>query len=125
MRNQVWDSSFSDLNTLDLAEFVLCLGLFDSVHGEAALGVVDQTEVLASLVDRDDIHEASWVGNVGADLAINLDEALHQDSIGLTAVESILETISEENDQGQAIAGFLIRKSVFAFHLARTIVQRT
>lgn len=115
MRNQVWDSSFSNLDTLDLAEFVLCLGLFDSVHGEAALGVVDQTEVFASLVDRDDIHEASGIGNIGADLAINLDEALHQDSIGLTAVESILETISEENDQGQAIAGFLIPKSAFAF----------
>jgi hypothetical protein len=62
MRNQVWDSTLANLNSLDLAEFVFCLGLFNAVHGEATFGIVDQTEVLASLVDGDDIHEASRVG---------------------------------------------------------------
>ena len=62
------------------------------MDGEAALGVVDETEVLASLLDGDDIHEAGWVGLVGSDLAIDLDEALHNNLLGLATVERILQS---------------------------------
>ncbi|KAL8413650.1 hypothetical protein RB594_005060 [Gaeumannomyces avenae] len=58
MRNQEWDSAAAQLDTLDLAELVLGLLGLDAVDGEAALGVVDETEVLAGLLDRDDVHEA-------------------------------------------------------------------
>jgi hypothetical protein len=107
MRNQVWDSSFAQLHSLDLAEFVLCLGGFNTVDGETALGVVDQTEVLASLLDRDDVHETRRVGDIGSHFAINLDETLHQDSIGLSVVQGVLEAVSQEDDQGKAVALFL------------------
>lgn len=107
MRNQVWDSSFAQLDSLHLAEFVLCLGLLDTVDSETALGVVDQTEVLASLLNRDDIHETRWIGDISSDLAINLDETLHQNSSGLTVVERVLEAVSKENDQGETVASFL------------------
>lgn len=107
MRNQVWDSSFAHLHSLHLAEFVFCLGLFDAVDGETALGVVDETEMFASLVNRDHIHVARWVGDVCADLSINLDETLHHNRSGLAAVQRVLEAISEENDQGETIALFL------------------
>jgi hypothetical protein len=107
MRNQVWDSSSTKLNTLDLAKFVFCLSLFDSVDGESAFGIVDQTEVFASLVNGDDIHETGRIGNIGADFAIDLDETLHQDSIRLTAVQGILQAVSKEDDQGKAVACFL------------------
>lgn len=108
MRNQVWDCAFADLHSLDLAEFVFCLGLFNAMDGEAALGIIDETEMFASLVDRDHVHEAGRVGDVGSDFAIDLDEALHQDGHGLTVVQGVLETISQENDQGEAVAGFLV-----------------
>ncbi len=107
MRNQVWDSTSAELNSLNLAEFVFCLGLFNAVNRETTLGVVDQAELLASLVNGDDIHETGRVGNIRSDLAINLDEALHHDRSGLTAVERILEAVSEEDDQGEAVARFL------------------
>lgn len=90
MRDQEWDSAFAQLYSLDLAKFVFCLLSLDSVDGEAALGVVHQTEVLAGLLDADDVHEACWVGGIGSDLAINLDQALHDNSLGLARVERIL-----------------------------------
>lgn len=110
MRDQEWDSALAQLHSLDFAQLVFGLLGLDSVNGEAALGVVNQTEVLASLLDADDIHETSWVGGISSDLAIDLDQALHDNSLGLAGVESILETISDEDDQGHAITE-LVRTS--------------
>lgn len=95
VRNQEWDPALAKLNTLDLAELVFSLLGLDAVHGEAALGVVDETEVLAGLFDGDDVHEASGEGRVGADLAVDLDETLHEDGLGFAAVQGVLETIPE------------------------------
>lgn len=103
MRDQEWDSTATELDALDLAQLVLGLLGLDSVDGEAALGVVDEAEVLARLLDGDDVHEAGGVGQVGADLAVNLDQALHEDGLGLAVVERILEAVSDEDDQRHAV----------------------
>lgn len=97
MRNQEWDPALAELNTLDLAELVLSLLSLDAVDGEATLGVVDETEVLAGLLERDDVHESSGVGGVGADLAVDLDQTLHHDGLDLATVQGVLETINERN----------------------------
>ena len=96
VRNQEWDPALAELNTLDLAELVLSLLGLDAVNGETALGVVDETEVLAGLLDGDDVHETSRVGGVGADLAVDLDETLHHDGLDLTTVQGVLETIFDK-----------------------------
>ena len=90
MRDQEWDSALAQLHSLDFSKLVFGLFGLDSVNGEAALGVVDKTEVLAGLLDADDVHEAGRVCGIGADLAINLDQALHDDGLGLACVEGIL-----------------------------------
>jgi hypothetical protein len=110
MRNQVWDSTFANLHSLDLAEFVFSLGRFDAVDGEATFRIVDKAEVLAGLVDRDHVHVARRVGCVGSHLAIDLDETLHEDSHRLAAIEGVLETIAKEDYQGEAVSSFLLRK---------------
>ena len=92
MRNQEWDAALAKLYSLNLAQLVLCLLGCDAVDGEAALGVVDQSEVRASLLDANNIHETSWVGGVGADLAIDLDQALHDNGLHLATVEGVLQT---------------------------------
>ena len=104
MRDQEWDSTAAKLDALDLAQLVLGLLGLDPVHGEAALGVVDEAEVLARLLDGDDVHEAGGVGLVGADLAVHLDQALHQDGLGLAVVERILQAVADEHDEGEAVA---------------------
>lgn len=96
MRNQEWDPALAELNTLDLAELELSLLSLDAVDGETALGIVDETEVLAGLLEGDDVHESSGVGGVGADLAVNLDQTLHHDGLDLATVQGVLETISKE-----------------------------
>lgn len=93
MRNQEWDAALAQLHPLDLAELVLGLLTSDAVDSETALGVVDEAEVLASLLDGDNIHEAGGVGRVGADLAIDLDEALHDNGLHLATVEGVLQTV--------------------------------
>jgi hypothetical protein len=104
VRNQVGNGALAELHTLDLAELVLCLLVCYPVDGEAALGVVDEAEVLASLLDRDDVHQARGEGGVGADLAVDFDQALHEDGVNLACVEGILQTVAEEDDQRQRVA---------------------
>ena len=60
------------------------------MDGKAAFGIVDQAEVFTSLFDRDNVHEAGRIGRVGADFAIDFDEALHDDGFGFAGVEGIL-----------------------------------
>lgn len=96
VRNQEWDPALAELNALDAAQLVLSLLSLDTVDGETALGVVDETEVLAGLLDGDDVHETGRVGRVSADLAVDLDETLHQDGGNLAAVKSVLQAIEED-----------------------------
>ena len=95
MRNQEWDSTFAQLHPLDLCQLVFRLFAGDAVDCEAALCVVDKSEVLCRLFDRDNVHESGRISGVCADLAVNLDEALHNDGLGFAGVESILQ--SERN----------------------------
>ena len=90
MRNQVGNAALAKLNTLDLAELVLCLLSGDAVDSETALGVVDQAEVLASLLNGDDVHETGREGSIGANLAVDLDQALLDDGLDLVAVKRVL-----------------------------------
>jgi hypothetical protein len=73
------------------------------VDGESALDVVKETEVLARTLNRDNVHESSGVGLVGADLAVDLDEARLQDRGDLLAGEGVLETVAEEDGQGERL----------------------
>lgn len=80
-----------------MSALTLALLLGDAVNSESALDVVEQTEVLAGLLERDDIHETAGVGVVGADLAVNLDKTLGGDEGDLTAGQSVLELVAEED----------------------------
>ena len=90
MRNQEWDSAFAQLYPLDLGQLVFRLFSGNAVDGEAALGIVDEAEILASFLDRDYIHKASGIGNVCANFSVDFDEALHHDGFGFARVKSIL-----------------------------------
>jgi hypothetical protein len=49
-------------------------------------------------------HQSSWVGEVSADLAVNLDLALLEDPLGLGVREGVLETVADEDDEWEALA---------------------
>lgn len=92
MRNQEWDSPLAQLYPLDLCQLVFCFFRGNAVDCEASFGVIDEAEVLACLLDRDNIHETGRICGVGADLTIYFDKALHDDSFGFAGVESVLQT---------------------------------
>jgi len=107
MRNQVGNTTLAELHALDLAQLVLGLLAGDAVHSEATLGIVDETEVLASLLNADDVHETCGVCGVGADLAIDLDQALHDNGLDLTSIESVLQAVAEEDNERKTVAEFV------------------
>ena len=49
-------------------------------------------------------HESSRVGGVGADLAVDLDQALHNNGEDLLAGKRILQTVAEEDGEGEGLA---------------------
>ena len=53
--------------------------------------------MLAGLLHNKRTHEASGVGVVSADLAIDLDESLSDNEGNLTASQSVLELVAEED----------------------------
>lgn len=93
-----------ELSTLDLAKLVGLLLVGDSVKDVLALGVVDQTELIVGLGDLNDVHEASREVGVGSDLTINLDVLLNADNLGLAAGEGVLQTVSQDEDERQALS---------------------
>mmetsp|Transcript_32294 Transcript_32294/g.83819 ORF Transcript_32294/g.83819 Transcript_32294/m.83819 type:complete len:212 (-) Transcript_32294:7-642(-) len=93
----------SELVPLHLAELVLGLIIGDAVEDEAALDVKKKSEPLVGLLDGDDIHETSGEGLVSADLAVNLDEALHEDGVHLSAVEGVLKAVPQKKDEGKGL----------------------
>lgn len=97
------DTLGTNLHLTDLAELVLGLLIRDTVDNKASLNVVKDAEVLTSLLDLDDIHETGGVVDISANLAINLDVTLHNNGVGLTLVQSILQTVADENNKGQAL----------------------
>jgi hypothetical protein len=107
MRNQEWDSSFAELNSADFAQLVGCLLVADTVNGEAAFGVVDKAEILARLLNANNVHEPRGERHVGPDLLVNGDQPLHEDGPSLAVVESILEAVSDEYNERHTIARFV------------------
>ena len=77
------------------AELVGSLRGSDPVNSEASLHVVDDPEVLASLVDLDNVHEASGELGVGPGLAVDLDQPLLHDSLHLLHGDGVLQTVPE------------------------------
>lgn len=48
-------------------------------------------------------HESSRVGDISADLAVDLDEPLHADLLYLVPSQGVLEAVPQEDDEGQAL----------------------
>lgn len=91
---------------------------------ESALNIVQKTEMLARLLDGNDIytffslyslsfdefiftHEACWVCCICPNFVVDLDEPLHYNSGNFTTGQSILQTISEEDGKGKGFAKFV------------------
>jgi len=102
--DQEWNVVFLDEDFLDSAEFVRSFFGGDSVDDESAFGVVDQSEVLVGLLNRDDVHETGWVFHVGSYFLVDLDHSVHHDLLALVSGEGVVESISDEDGQWKALS---------------------
>jgi hypothetical protein len=107
VRDQEWDSTSTQLNPLHFSELERGFLSLNSVDSETAFGIIKKSEVLSGLFDADDVHQSCRVGHVGAHFSVDLDEALHHDGPRLTVVQGILESVSNENNERQAISFFV------------------
>jgi len=88
----------------DLEELVGSLLGGDTMDGESALDIVQQTEMLIRLFDRDHIHKSSGVSGVCPDLTIDFDESLVDDRDDFTTSQGILQTVTEEDGEGKGFS---------------------
>lgn len=65
------------------------------MDSESALHVVDDSEVLASLLNLDNIHEPGGVLVVGSDPTVNLDVTVLKDVLNLLQGKGVLQTVPE------------------------------
>jgi len=103
--NDIGDLVLADLLLDNLAELELSLFVVNSVRLEAALDVIEDTEVLAGLPDGDDVHEAEGVPVILSFSVVNFDVGtlvLH-DLDAFLVGESKLETVLKENRHGDAL----------------------
>lgn len=105
--DNVGDGVLTDALLLDLAEFELRLGLRDLDSLESSLNVVEDSEGLSGLGDGNDVHEAEGESVVSADLVVHSDVSVvlvSADLEALNAGESVLQSVSEEDREGDALS---------------------
>jgi hypothetical protein len=105
--NEEWHVVFLDKDFLHSAEFVRSFLGGDSVHDESAFGVVNQSEVLVGLLNRNNVHETGWVFHVGSDFLVDLDHSSHQDFLALVSSKGVVESVSDEDGQRKAFSEFV------------------
>jgi hypothetical protein len=102
--DEEWNVVLFDEHFLHSAELVGSFLGGDSVDDESAFGVVDQSEVLVGLLNRDDVHETGWVFHVGSYFLVDLDHSVHHDLLALVSGKGVVESISDEDGQWKALS---------------------
>ena len=72
----------------------------------SSLNVVEESEVLTSLVDGEDVHESARESGVSSDSVIDLDEtfSILDDFLDLSSVESVSESVLENKAERDAFS---------------------
>ena len=139
--HDVWDLVLADALLQNLAELETGFLLGDLDCLEAALHVVKDAEVLAGLVDGDDVHETERESVISTDSVVNLNVVVlvSADLHGFHSVESVLQSLAEESGEGEALAelvgtsrwtgsidtGALVKEPVFGCEHALKMFLRT
>ena len=107
--HNVWDLVGTDFLSLDFAELKFGFFGLQGLEDELALGVVEDSEVLAGLLDGDDVHYSSWEGGVSSNFPIDFYAAFlifhnHRD---FSIIEGIFKTIPQNHCQGNRLSQFV------------------
>lgn len=102
--HNIWDLVLAKCLLGDLAELEAGLGGVDGVGLEATFDVVENAEVLASLGDGHDVHEAKGESVVSSDFLVNLDVGILvlADLDAVSVAESVLKSVLQKDGKGEA-----------------------
>jgi len=102
------DHALGTLGLFDnLKELELGVSCVDLLEDEASLDIVEKTELFVGLSNGDDIHEASRIVRVSADLHVDLDKTTHDNHGHFAAGESVLETVAKNEAERKALTQFV------------------
>jgi len=92
-----------------LEQFKASLSLVELLEVESALVVVEDSEFLASLFEREHVHNAQREASVSAQLAVDLDGALLivEDGLNLAVPKRILELLLERDGDWDTLAALV------------------
>lgn len=112
MGHDVWDLVLANHLAGNFAQLVVGLLLVDTVRHEAALNIVQNTELLASLFNSHNVLESEREFMVAADLVVNLDVTFTAlDNLeDFLSVECILQSLAEKDREWDALTE-LVRAS--------------
>jgi len=97
--DQEWDVVLAQHNLLDLTEFVRGFFSRNSVDLISTFGVINQSKVFVGFFNRNDIHETNGELGISSDLTIDSDSSRHHDLLDFLTVQSVLQSVSDENSQ--------------------------
>jgi len=101
---KVWNSLGADRSFLDDAKLIRGFFFADTMDLVSAFDVVDEAKVFSALLHLDDVHESGRVSVVCADPSVDFDEPLGEDLLDFGVRQSVLETIPQEERQGETLA---------------------
>lgn len=101
------DTAGLNLQQLELSRSRLYVGfaVLNGLKHESALNVVEHSEAFLGLCDLHNIHDSNWESLVTPDLVVDEDSSflIVEDEGDFTSVHGILETVLDENGQGQRL----------------------
>jgi len=101
------NSVFADGDEFYAAEFITGLFLVDLVNNKSSFSIINEPKVFVRLVDSDDIHEPSWVFDIGPDFTVDFNILALDDLLDFIAVQSIVKPVSDKDSQRQAFPDFV------------------
>lgn len=92
--------------SLDSAELESSFFLINFVGLEPTLDIVEDTEIIPSFLNRDDVHHAKRESVISSNLPVDLNQTflVLNDSHGLFSAEGILQSVLEENSHWKALS---------------------
>ena len=95
--------------SLDGAELEGSFLSIDLMSLVATLGIEEDSEVLSSLGNADNVHDAEWEAGISSDFVVNLDQTflILNDLHGLLSGESVVQSVSEQDGQGNAFSSLV------------------
>lgn len=83
----------------DLAELEGSFLFVNFVSLVSSLNIVEETEVLAGLLDGNDVHNTKWESGISSDFVVNLDQSflVLNDFNDLLSGKSVLQSVSQKD----------------------------